>query len=228
MITTCKLTLLTLLVMVIAVPVMGVPNTGAATVVNSNNVTIPLTGCVGESYVLWGQASGAYMWNTPNTTPVGGSTVSVIWGAPLTGGTYYYAVGCDSTGCGNEITFTTASVTPLPTTTFGAGFTNLTRAHFNPLFIAPMIEQVYAPQSSNFGFPRAMLYGLLLSLIFIGLWLRTRSIRMVSTLGMITGGMIFLASTGLKLGVPGEIQLLGMTLLIAGVAGWVVVLWQKK
>ena len=225
---TCKLLLSVIMILLLVVPVMGLPVTGAAIAIGSNNVTIPLTGCTGEALVLWGQRSGGYIWNTPNQTPVAGNADILIWGAPLFGNTLYYAKGCDSTGCGNEITFSTASITPLPTTTFGAGYQNLTRSHFNILFIGPVIESVYSPIDSPYGIPRLMLYGILISLVFIGLWLRTRSIRLCATMGLMLGVLMFDPTVGLMLGVPGAIQLLGGALLIAGIAGWLVALWLKK
>ena len=209
--------------------VSGVPNTGVPTLISSNNVTIPLTGVTGDDcWVLYGMNSGAgYVWSSSNYTAVGGSKDVLIWGAPLTGGTQYYAVGCDVTGCDpNEVTFSTLAITPLPTTTFGAGYVNLSRSHFNILYVPAVVESVYS--LPDYRFPRTLLYGLLLGLIFVGLWLRTRSIRLVSSLSLMLGMMLFSNASGLYLGIPLQEQLLGSVLLAAGFAGWMLSLWVKK
>jgi hypothetical protein len=209
--------------------VIATPLAGAASFIGSNNVTIPLGGCAaGDVWVIWGHNPGGEVWNTANETTTGGAVSVTIWGAPMMGNTLYYARGCDSTGCGNEISFTTAAITPLPTTTFGAGYKNLSARHFDIQYVPAIIESVYSPKLGDMGLPRSMLYGILISLVFMGLWLRTRSIRICSSLGIMLGGLLFSDSVGLHLGVPGPIQLLGGLMIAAGLAGWVLALWLKK
>ena len=220
-----------MLLMLMIVPLASaVPTTGAATLIGSNNVTITLTGCTGtDAWIVWGQNSNGYAWNSGNYTPVAGTAVVLIYGAPLLGGTYYYAKGCDSSGCGGEITFTTLPITPLPITTFGAGYRNLSASHFNIMYIAPAIEGVYSPVGSvKYGFPRILLYGIIISMVFIGLWFRTRSIRLCSSMALMFGGMLFYPTSGLMLGIPASAQILGGVLLALGITGWLVALWLKK
>lgn len=216
---------ISLLFLIVFIPtVSAIPTTGAVSAISSNNVTIHVLGITGNDvWIIWGQNSGGECWRTDNQTPNIGAADVLVWGAPLTGGTSYYAKACDSSGCGNEVTFTLAQITPLPTTTFGYVYQNLSRSHFNLQYIAPSIDQVYTRN-----FPRLVLYGVLIGMIFLGLWLRTRSIRLVSSLGIIMGMMLFSPTTGLYLGIPGSEQLLGGVLLAAGLSGWVLALWLKK
>jgi len=216
---------ISMLVMLMLVSLASaVPTTGAATLIGSNNATITLTGCTGtDAWVVWGQNSEGYAWNTANYTPVAGTVDVVIYGAPLLGGTYYYAKGCDASGCGNQITFTTLPITPLPITTFGAGYRNLSASHFNIMYIAPNIENVY-----TYGMPRLFLYGFLISMVFIGLWFRTRSVRLTASMALIFGGLLFYPTSGLMLGIPASAQILGAVLIVLGLAGWVYALWAKK
>jgi hypothetical protein len=219
---------ISLLFLAAFVPIVtAVPVTGAAINIESNNVTIPLAGVAGtEAWVVWGQNPDGEIWNTANFTPTAGAVDVYIWGAPLFGSTVYYAKGCDNTGCGNEVSFTTAAITPVPTTTFGRGYQNISNAHFDIRKIAPNLENVYTDGGARI--PRTMLYGILIGLVFIGLWFRTRSIRICSTLGIILGSMLWTASGGLYLGIPLQEQLLGQLLLAAGLAGWALSLFVKK
>ena len=213
------------IVIAIALPVLAVPNTGAAVSNTSNNVTIPLTGITGSSvYVLYGPNEGMPVWASDNYTPSGGSADVVIWGAPLIGGSSYYATGCDDTGCDPTwVPFTISTITPLPTTTLGSVYQTMANSHFSPVVIPIALQSVYVDS-----IPRTLFYGIILGLMFIGIWMRTHSIRMVSSLGIMLGGFLFSDASGLFLGIPLQEQLLGLVLLAAGLAGWVVSLFVKK
>lgn len=191
------------------------PTTGAATGITSNNANIPITGITDSiAWVEWGQNPGGECWITSNYTATAGSVTAQIWGAPVMGGTTYYAVACDDTGCGNEITFTTLPITPLPYTTFGAGYRNLTQSHFNISYIAPALFLAYTNV-----IPGTIFFGLFLGIIVIGLWRRNRGVRLVSVMFIIISPLIMSSNIGLMMGVPLIEQAIGQALLAAGIAG---------
>jgi len=198
------------------VPALALPVTGAATLIGSNNVTIPVTGATGtEAWVIWGQNPGGECWNTPNWTPSGAGAVDItIAGSPLLGNTVYYAEACDQTGCGNEVSFTTAPVTPITVMPYGAGYRNITATRWNPVMIGATLFRAYTTLM-----PASIVFGLLFGGIVIGAWERTRSVRLISILMMIASPFIVLSNAGLMLGVPLVEQQIGQTLLAAGLAG---------
>jgi hypothetical protein len=194
---------------------LALPTTGAATLIGSNNVTIPVTGITGtQVWVNWGQNPGGECWNVPNQTPSAGSASITISGAPLLGFTKYYAVACDSTGCGNEISFTTLQVTPIQVTNYGAGYRNLTESRFNMILVGGTLFRAYTTLM-----PASVVFGLLFGVITIGMWQRTKSVRLIGILMMIASPFIVMSGAGLMLGVPLAEQALGQTLLAAGLAG---------
>jgi hypothetical protein len=205
------LILLTILVQVST----ALPTTGAAIDISSNNATIPVTGITGtEVWVIWGQNPGGEIWNVPNQTPTAGSADIVISGSPLLGFTRYYVKACDSTGCGNEISFTTAAITPIPVTQFGAAYRNLTANRFNLVLVGGVLFRAYTTLM-----PASVAFGFLFGVIVIAMWQRTKSVRLVSILMMIASPFIVLSGAGLMLGVPLAEQAIGQTLLAAGLAG---------
>jgi hypothetical protein len=194
---------------------LALPTTGVPTMVGSNNATIPVTGVTGtEAWVVWGQNPGGECWNTPNYTPVAGSVDITIAGAPLLGNTLYYATACDSTGCGNEVSFTTVPITPISVIQYGAGYRNLTATRFNLVLVGGTLFQAY----TNI-MPASVAFGLLFGAITIGMWQRTKSVRLISILMMIASPFIVLSGAGLMLGVPLIEQSLGQVLLACGFAG---------
>lgn len=79
-----------------------------------------------DVWAVYGQNSGKYAWASSNATATGGWATVQIQGGALLGNRLYYAKACDSTGCGNEISFTTVTVTAAPQTTFGNVYKNIT------------------------------------------------------------------------------------------------------
>ena len=90
----------------------------------SNSVNFTITGITGSDvWIKYGQNPSGYTWITTNYTAAGGVAVIQVSGYPMFGSTRYYATACDMTGaCGNEVTWTTTTITPMPTTTYGAAF----------------------------------------------------------------------------------------------------------
>ena len=195
--------------------VLGLPTIGAATAISSNNATFHVTGITGtDAWIEWGQNSGGYAWNTPNSTPTAGTVDITIAGSPLLGNTLYYATACDSTGCGNEVSFSTLPVTPVPVTPYGSGFRALINSRFNLVLIGGILFRAYTTLM-----PASVVFGLLFGILVIGMWQRTKSVRLVSILMMIASPFIVLSGAGLMLGVPLAEQAIGQTLLAMGFAG---------
>lgn len=202
-------------VLMLGGPAGALPTTGAATGVTSNNANIPVTGITGTYvWVEWGQNPGGYAWITPNQTASAGSATVRIWGTPLLGHTKYYAVACDQSGCGNEISFTTLAVTPLPTTTYGQAMQNILYSHFNTTTIAGTLFESYSHV-----IPASIMWGFLFMGIIVGMWFRNKSTRLIGIVMMISSPFIISASTGLHLGITLQMQALGQALLAAGLAG---------
>jgi PKD repeat protein len=95
--------------------------------INSNGANFTVSGITGSNvWLVYGQNSGGYTWITPNTTATSGWATIWLSGSPIFGNTRYYVQACDQTGCGNEVSFSTLAITPMPTTTYGAGYKAIT------------------------------------------------------------------------------------------------------
>jgi PKD repeat protein len=93
----------------------------------SGGVTLTVTGVTGSDvWAIYGQVPGKYAWITSNATASSGNASVPISGGALLGNRLYYTKACDPTGCGNEATFTTATITPAPATTYGNAYKNIT------------------------------------------------------------------------------------------------------
>jgi hypothetical protein len=194
----------------------AVPALAPAYDISSNNATFNVTLITGNvAYIIYGQNPGGECWNSANYTPFAGQANITIWGAPIMGSTRYFVKACDSTGCSNEIRFTTAQITPMPVTTFGQIYRNITGSHFNSLTIWREVINGYTNVV-----PETIFFGIILGVIVIGMWARNKSTRLVGILMMIISPIImYTASPGLNLGIPLAEQALGQALLAAGFAG---------
>lgn len=202
--------------LMLIMPAGAVPNTGAATLIGSGNATIPVTAITGDTvWVMWGQGAGGECWATQNETGViAGAKDVTIAGAPLLGNTAYYAKACDETGCGNEISFTTLPVTAVTIYNYGNAFRNITATRFNLVLISGTLFQAYTRLM-----PATMMFGLLFGFITLGIWDRTRSVRIIGITMMIASPFIVSSNAGLYLGIPLVEQALGQALLACGLAG---------
>lgn len=199
---------------------MAVPTTGAASAISSNNFTSTATGVSGGSaWVIWGHSSGNENFNTGNTTATGGSSTIMVWGAPLIGGRTVYYKACDVTGCGNERTVSIPAITPLPVPTFGDPLRSVITSHFAIINITAAIPAAYGLTGS----PIILLWGIMYLCVFVGFWLRTRSVGLALFMVLLT--VPFLASeyAGLYLGMP-SIAVGFIALLAAAMAGLVMTL----
>ena len=197
-------------------PAAAIPTTGAATAIASNNFTVAVGGASGDAFVVFGGSSGVYNFASSNYTVSGGVASVTVWGAPLLGGTTYYYVACDSTGCASdEKTVTLPQVTPIPTTTFGVYYDTIASHHFAIDDIAPNILPGYTAT----GVSSTVVWGIMFVMIFIGFWLRTKSVRLTFIVGILMAVMFITPSTGLYLGVPLSFQVVAQCLIAAALAG---------
>lgn len=194
--------------------VSAIPNTDIATLIGSNNVTMngdSVSGTVG--WFQWGLATGQVWAHTPNVTPAGGIISYTMTGTPIFGNTTYYYEACDVTGCGLQVSFLTMPVTPLPTTTFGQYAENITQNGFSPANIVYNSVQPYIAVSTA-----TIFYAIILMMLFVGLWLRTRGTATAQQIGMICAILFVSSAVGLGLGIPPEFAAAAQALLYVSLA----------
>jgi len=188
--------------------VSGVPLTGAATSVGSNNASIACTGSAGDWWVQWGMTQNVY-WTSnkqPNST-----AIYRIHESPLVGNTLFYYQCCDSTGCGNLLTFTTVAVTPLPTQTIGSVYENMTESGYDfPSMAVHLIDPYIWGGIGAEKTPVTIVFMLIFSPVFIGVWLRSRSALVALLLGFITGGFILTVNANNQLGISMPAEIVGI------------------
>jgi hypothetical protein len=201
----------------------AIPTINAATNIGNNNFTLSATGCAATGcWFEYGiKSDNLLVWSATNA-PIAGTVTSTEYGAPIEPSMTYYAKACDSTGCSaNTISFTTTAYTPLPTYTLGYAVSNWTRSKFNILYI-PM--QLMVPYT--WLFPQdmattaiAIVCGMLFFFIYVGLWLRQRSVVGPVIIGLLTASSLLFSNQGLNLGIPVEFQAVAQALLYASIAG---------
>lgn len=204
----------------------ALPTTGAATLVGSNNATVTMTGAATTCWFEWGMLAGDSMtWKTPNNTPAAGVCTYTIRGSPITGSTVWYFRACDATGCGADGTFTTAAVTAIPTSTYGATFENLTDTNFDITLIG---AATMAPYMWILPTYHALIWGLVFMFLFVGIWLRGRDMGYIVIFALIIGVILFSsASYGIAVGVPQEFADIGQGIVYAAVAGVILSIIKK-
>ena len=177
----------------------AVPTTGVASAISSNNFSSTATGVTGSNaWIIWGQSTGNENWNTGNVTATAGSATILVWGAPLIGGRTVYFKACDTTGCGNERTAAIPAITPLPVPTYGDPMRRVITSHFGLPNISAEIPGAYTMT----GAPVLLIWGIMYICVFVGFWLRTRTVRLGFFIVLLTAAFIFSASQGLFLGMP--------------------------
>ena len=192
----------------------AIPTTGAATAVGSNNATIACSGATGSWWVQWGSTNMVY-WQSSNQPQ--SATTYRIHESPLTGNTQMFYQCCDSTGCGSQSSFTTLSVTPLPTQTLGSMYENMTENGYDLPSIA---GNLISPYVWNTNMPITIIFMLLFSPVFIGVWLRSRSALVALLLGFITGGFILtLQTSNIGISMPVEVIAIAQAMVYVAFAG---------
>lgn len=227
-----KLALVILLIFIInvsnAAPITNFPPTE----IGSNNVTLQGLYGVGPAFGTpvwfeWGQLSKNLSWKSPNGTYDGSLQFTrTIKGSPLNGNTLYYYRACDANGCGNEHAFTTASVTPMPTTTLGYIFENLTETQFDIMFIpkniiAPYSDWIEPTGQENNGLILSIVFGVLFFAIFAGMWMSGRSTFVPGMVGLIASGLLWGTggAGGLGILIAPEFVAVAQGIMVASFAG---------
>lgn len=207
--------------MVLVSSVSALPTTGAASLIGSNNVTLTAAGVTTTAWFEYGMTSGALIWKSPNDTATGAYSKR-IYGSPLMGGQTFYYRACDVTGCGAELSFTMAVVTPQPQTTFGYIYQNVTESGFNPVLIGAnaMAPYMWPVEPAN-----SVVWGLIFLCIFAGLWMRGRDVTIPVILGFIVGFIALNPVYGI--GVPAPFSGIAQGIVYASLAGIIMALFKK-
>lgn len=192
----------------------AIPTAGAASGITTNSFNVTVAGSDGgDTWIAWGQAPGAHGWGSSFRT---GDGVIKVYGAPIIGGSTIYYVACDSTGCDStEQTLSIPAITPVPTTTFGVWYRNMTNQHFAVDSIAPNILPGYLAT----GMSATLLWGIMFFFIMFGFWFRTRSVRLVIIMAFLMSVFILTPTAGLMLGAPLMFQYVSQGLMAAAIAG---------
>lgn len=197
------------------------PTTGAATLVGSNNVTVAMSGAATACWFEWGLLPGSGMtWDTPNRTPNGGLCNYTIKGSPLSGNQKFYYRACDVTGCGADAFFTTATVTAIPTPTYGSTFENLTENGFDVTMVGTGVMAPYMWLVPSF---EGLVWTLIFSALVIGIWLRSRDAGYTVHPGI----YLLVCIGGLGLSILPEFAAIGQGIAYASIAGLILSIIKK-
>lgn len=206
-------------------PALALPTTGASSLVGSNNATVTMTGAATACWFEWGILEGDGMsWRTANKTPAAGVCTDTIKGSPLIGAQKFYYRACDASGCGADSSFTTLPVTPLPTFTYGQIFSNLTESGFDITLIGFATVRPFVWVVPTFP---GLIWGLLLTGLLIGLWLRGRDLGYVSIVGFIISIAFFGGSWGLGIDLDPTFISFGQGIFYATVSGTILSIIKK-
>lgn len=214
-----KISLGILFMVLLVTVVTAAPAPPAISAIGSNNATFTSNGA-GIVWFRWGKNPDIPEWKTPNQTAAGGFHTTVR-GSPYLFSTKYYVKACDITGCSAAVSFVSAATTPIPQSTYGATFVNITETSFD---IPTIITNLGKPMT--WLLPHGALNGgisvvtsLIVGFYFFGLWIRTRNIRIPTILGIITATMFLSANTGFGWGMPDEFSAIAQGLLYASITG---------
>lgn len=200
---------------VLSLHVSALPTTGAATAIGNNNVTWSGTGISdGIGWFQWGMYAGKTYDKTKNITTSNGTISYTQIGTPLFPGTTFYYKVCDDTGCGSEQPFTILTITPLPTTTYGVWGQAIIDSGFDPVvtfvaFVGPFVDVT----------GMTIFWAIIIGMIFVGIWLRTRGTIIATQLWMVFAGFACSSTAGLMIGLPPEFVSLAQALFYTSLAG---------
>jgi hypothetical protein len=194
------------------------PTTSAATMIGNNNFTMNGNGAGGGTgWFQWSMATGREYAHTPNVTTPGGTYSYTMSNSPILGSTVYYYKACDTTGCGAEVSLTTAAVTPIPVPNYDAYAQNMTENHLDPINFIWNTTRAYTMISGD-----TILYGLIFAMLLIGMWLRTRGTQTAMMFGMMFVCMFTVSAGGLAIGLPPEFLAAGQALMYISLTGAIV------
>jgi hypothetical protein len=211
----------------------ALPTTLAASDIGNNNFTLNASGANGTTFFKYGtNPARLNLWTSSGTPDGSGYYSSVEVGSPIMPSTLYYVSACDSTGCSaNNVSFTTLAAVPLANTTMGAAISNMTKNRFNLLYLPANIAIPYGwlfpSDTGSQSTALQIVFGMIFFFIYVGLWLRTRSVATGVIIGLLTSSFILFSNQGLNLGIPIEFIAIAQGLLYASLAG-VILAWLKK
>jgi hypothetical protein len=198
----------------------AIPSTNAPTAVGNNNFTMNMAGMSYPAWFVWGLHTNNEAWKTPNMTS---GTSYTQQGSPLYSLTTYYYRACDATGCGAEQSVTTTAVTPLPTSTLGAAINNMTLNGFDIMMISTNFMLPYM----WLGTPLGVIFAWMFIVVFLGIWIRTRSVSVVTFLGLISSTCLVVSGQGLNLPIPQELVIVGQMMLYLTITACIVIIIKK-
>jgi hypothetical protein len=208
-------------VLLLCASVSAVPTTLAATNIGNNNFTLNGNAVAGTTgWFQWSFVTGREFAHLPNVTSNGGTITYTMKGTPVFGSTVYYFKACDPTGCGGELSFTTAAVTPLPTPMIGAyamdAFaTNITENGFDLPNAAWNAMRPYTAVTTD-----TIFYGMIFAMVFVGMWLRTRGTATANIFGMLCIGLFGISGGLLGGGIlPAEFMAAGQAMMYLSLTG---------
>jgi hypothetical protein len=217
-----KYTILFIALLLLVGIVCAAPTTQAVTDITAGKVTFSATGGAGEGWFKWGTQNGYnYFWATPNQS-VSGAFTDYQEGIPMLSGRTYHVVACDSTVCGNDVSFVVPPATTLAQTNYSAGTIVIMRSGLN---LTKSLPIMVTPLTSQLGF---WTWALLFFFIFSGWWLRQGDITIPMMISIVFGFTIWGAGAiGAGMGIPPDVMNIGIGLIIASVAGLFFSLFSK-
>ena len=189
----------------------AVPTTDAVTGVTTRSATLNAAGGVGTCWYTWGGNSVSQIYKTTNSTCGSSYTIN---GAPLLTSSTYYVRNCDSTGCGNTVSFVTPAATISGLTYYGTGVVTMFESGMN---VTQVMGIIITPYTNTMTAP--VTWGMLFLFIFLGLWIKPKDITIPLILAFIAGGAIWSGTAAL--GIPPEFESIGQGLMYAALAGLV-------
>jgi hypothetical protein len=221
---TPKYFLIPILLLLIVGVVSAVPNTLAVSDISNQQVTFNANGGAfpGLAWFEWGSHhDGYYYWSTINQTITAAAFSDTQYGTPLLTGQTYYVRACDETGCDlTDVSFAVPASDLPNRTSFGTGVYTMYRSGLNVTKIFPMIVRPYAQSSLS----TPVVWMLLFTFIFIGLWVRPKDIFLPCILAFISSGIFIAAGTVGGLAIDQTFLDIGQGLMIAAIAG-ILVSW---
>lgn len=161
-------------------------------------------------WFVYGGRSGVYSSKTKNVTITSAGIINATIKSGYYPGEPIYVRLANKDGYSSEEqTITLTAITPMPTTTYKAGATNITRTNLDPLKIMKELPNAYADHMGAPSHETGMLifWGFVVSCIFIVLYLRSENVMTPALLGLVLGWV-------LTSFVPGDFKLLGQALLV--------------
>lgn len=203
-----------------------IPHIGPEFAIETNNATDITTNSAilhgnitgAENVTAWfeyGQQAGSYSFKTANQSLYGNTSFSAtIEGVHLFPGTTYYfrAAGNNSTTTlyGEDLNFTTSSLSAFEDKDFDKHYAELESSNFNLTDLATVLPKSYTDLMVD----SRIFYGIFFGVIFLAMWIRQEDVTIPALLGMVVGGAIWVFFTG-------ELLRLAQALFIISFAGLV-------